>query len=45
MRAIPSCPGAPQLRAMVLAESERLVPQADAQRLLAGDGLATGVAP
>lgn len=27
MRAIPSCPGAPALRAMVLAESERLVPR------------------
>ncbi len=34
IRAIPSCPGAPALRAMVLAESERLVPRCWTERSL-----------
>jgi geranylgeranyl diphosphate synthase, type II len=33
IRAIPSCPGAPSLRALVLAESERLVPREILERV------------
>lgn len=33
IRAIPSCPGAPDLRALVLAESERLVPRDALERI------------
>lgn len=33
IRAIPSCPGAPHLRALVLAESERLVPRDVLERM------------
>jgi geranylgeranyl diphosphate synthase, type II len=35
IRAIPSCPGAPYLRALVLAESERLVPRDALERVQA----------